>query len=105
VIAKPKEPLYTARAHDPRIPALAQECAPGPDLASLNSPMNHLTPRDVAAGPMPGPGMAGFGAVNPAMAAGPDYTCDMAGSCSPRIPLQVVAPPPVPSCGPNGIFC
>ena len=30
VIAKPKEPLYTANAHDARIPALAQECAPGP---------------------------------------------------------------------------
>jgi hypothetical protein len=56
VIAKPKEPLYTANAHDARIPALAQECAPGPGLASLNDPRHHLSPADVAAlGPMAAP--------------------------------------------------
>ena len=102
VIAKPKEPLYTANAHDQRIPALAQECAPGPDLASINSPLNHLTPRDVAsAGPM-GSDMAGFGPVT--AAASPDYVCDNAGICSPLIPLVVTEPDPVPACGP-GIIC
>jgi hypothetical protein len=102
VIAKPKEPLYTANAHDQRIPALAQECAPGPELASLNSPLNHLTPRDVAAGPPAGPGTAGFGPVT--AVAGPDYTCDNAGICSGVVPLVVKEPDPVPTCGP-GIVC
>jgi hypothetical protein len=97
VIAKPKEPLYTADAHEARIPALAQECAPGPELASLNSPLRHLSPADVAApGPMPGGGVAGFGAVNPAMAVGPAYTCEVAAVCSPAIPIVVKEPRPVP---------
>jgi hypothetical protein len=105
VIAKPKEPLYTANGHDSRIPALAQECAPGPDLASLNGPAHHLTPSDVAApGPMPGSAIAGFGTVNPAMAVTPEYICENAGSCSPKIPIVVVEPPPVPGCGP-GVAC
>ena len=100
VIAKPKEPLYTANAHDARIPAVAQECAPGPDLASLNSPLRHLTARDVASpGPAPGTNIAGFGDVNPAAAIGPDYkTCDVAGVCSPQIPIIVIEPPPVAGC-------
>jgi hypothetical protein len=103
VIAKPKEPLYTAKAHDARIPALAQECAPGPGLANLNNPMNHLTPRDVAsAGPIPGGDTAGFGPVT--MSAGPDHMCDNAGVCAPLIPLVVTEPDPVPGCGP-GIAC
>jgi hypothetical protein len=98
VIAKPKEPLYTANAHDARIPALAQECA-GPDLASLNSPLRHLTARDVASpGPAPGTSIAGFGDVNPSSAIVPAYTCDVAGSCSPQIPITVVEPPPVGGC-------
>jgi len=102
VIAKPKEPLYTANAHDARIPALAQECAPGPELASLNNPRNHLTPRDVAAGPPAGPGTAGFAPVT--AIAGPDYTCDNAGICAPVIPLVPHEPDPKPFCGP-GIPC
>jgi hypothetical protein len=96
VIAKPKEPLYTANAHDQRIPAIAQECAPGPDLASLNSPLYHLTPNDVASGPPVGPGSAGFGPVTAAIS--PKYTCDNAGVCSPLIPL-------VAGGGGNGGFC
>jgi hypothetical protein len=93
VIAKPKEPLYTAKAHEQRIPALAQECAPGPELASLNSPLNHLSPADVAApGPMPGSQIAGFGPVLPAVAPAP--TCDNAGNCSPAIPVVPVEPNP-----------
>ena len=103
VIAKPKEPLYTANAHDQRIPALAQECGPDPGLASLNSPLNHLTPRDVAsAGPIPGSESAGLGPVT--AAASPDYTCDNAGICSALIPLLVTEPDPIPACGP-GIIC
>jgi len=103
VIAKPKEPLYTANAHDQRIPTIAEECAPGPDLANLNNPLNHLTPRDVAAaGPVPGSDSAGFGPIT--AAAGPDYMCDNAGVCSPVVPLVVVEPPPDPACGP-GIIC
>src|SRR5258705_13652805 len=106
VIAKPKEPLYTANAHDARIPALAQECAPGPDLASLNSPLRHLTAEDVAApGAPPGTNVAGFGDVNPAAAIGPDYaTCQVAGVCSPKIQILVSDPTPVPGCGP-GVVC
>ena len=103
VIAKPKEPLYTAKAHDVRIPALAQECAPGPDLANLNNPLNHLTPRDVAsAGPIPGSDIAGFGPVT--MSPGPDHMCDNAGVCTALIPLVITEPDPVPGCGP-GIAC
>ncbi|HKA15715.1 MAG TPA: hypothetical protein VKH41_11905 [Myxococcota bacterium] len=105
VIAKPKEPLYTANAHEQRIPALAQECAPGPELASLNDPRYHLSPRDVAApGPMPGSNIAGFGTVNPAMAVSPDYKCDVAGVCSPVIPIVVVEPNPTTDCG-AGVIC
>jgi hypothetical protein len=89
VIAKPKEPLYTANAHDARIPALAQECAPGPELASLNDPRHHLSPADVAAlGPM----AAAFSPPQPAP--DPAYVCDQAGICSPVIPIQVVEPAP-----------
>jgi hypothetical protein len=89
VIAKPKEPLYTANAHDARIPALAQECAPGPELAALNDPRHHLSPADVAAlGPM----AAAFAPPQPAP--DPAYVCDQAGVCSPVIPIQVVEPVP-----------
>jgi hypothetical protein len=106
VIAKPKEPLYTANAHDARIPAFAQECAPGPELAALNSPLHHLTPADVAApGPMPGSGIAGFGEVNPAVAAAPGYvTCQVTGGCSQPIPIIAAEPNPVALCGP-GVAC
>jgi hypothetical protein len=87
VIAKPKEPLYTANAHDARIPALAQECAPGPQVAF--NPLNHLSPEDVAA---INPAAAAF--LPPQAAADPAYVCDNAGVCSPEIPITVVEPPP-----------
>jgi hypothetical protein len=103
VIAKPKEPLYTANAHDQRIPALAQECAPGPDLANLNNPMNHLTPRDVASGPPAGPGTAGFGPV--LAASSPDYMCDNAGVCASLIPVVAVEPDPGGFCGGGVVVC
>ncbi len=99
VIAKPKEPLYTANAHDARIPALAQECAPGPGLASLNDPVHHLSPADVAApGPMPDTFQP------PQPGPGPGYVCEQAAVCSPAIPLVVSEPDPVPGCGP-GVIC
>jgi hypothetical protein len=106
VIAKPKEPLYTANAHDARIPALAQECPMARDLASLNSPLRHLSAADVSApGPLPGSGIAGFGNVNPAAAVGPNYvSCQVSGVCSPQIPIVVREPNPVPGCGP-GVIC
>jgi hypothetical protein len=99
VIAKPKEPLYTANAHDPRIPALAQECAPGPDLASLNDPRHHLTPTDVAA---IGPVADNFRPIQGDPA--PGYVCDQAAVCSPAINIEVVEPPPVIDPCPPG-FC
>jgi hypothetical protein len=107
VIAKPKEPLYTANAHDTRIPALAQECAPGPDLASLNSPLRHLTAEDVAApGAPPGSNVAGFGNVNPAAAAGPAYAqCEVAGVCSPLVPIRATEPNPTPGCSGGPVAC
>jgi FecR protein len=99
VIAKPKEPLYTANAHDTRIPAIAQECAPGPGLASLNNPLHHLSPTDVAAiGPVPDNFKPPVAAVAPA------YVCDQAAVCSPAIPIEVVEPPPVIEPCPPG-FC
>lgn len=55
VIAKPREPLYVADAHEERIPAAEIEtCAP--DLGALASTDPHFSPtdlRDVAAGPPP----------------------------------------------------
>jgi hypothetical protein len=107
VIAKPKEPLYVASGHDVRIPAVAEACEPGPDLASLNSPLHHLTPADVAsAGPFAA-GNAGFGGVNPAAADFPGYvTCDVGGACTRPVPVEVVEPPPVfPPCGPGVPGC
>ena len=99
VIAKPKEPLYTANAHDTRIPALAQECAPGPGLASLNGPQHHLSPTDVAA---IGPVQDNF--QPPTAAVAPAYVCDQAAVCSPEIPVEAIEPPPVIDPCPAG-FC
>jgi hypothetical protein len=98
VIAKPKEPLYTADAHDTRIPAVAEVCAPGPELASLNSPLHHLTPGDVAApGPVAGLGTAGLGGIHPTGAENPgrDACVSAAGSCVLPIPFGAIEPLPV----------
>ena len=108
VIAKSKEPLYVANGHDVRIPAVADVCAPDPNLASLNSPLNHLTPADVAsAGPFPGAGNAGFGAVNPAAAQFQGYApCDVGDACSQPIPLEIFEPDPAfPPCAPGVPGC
>ena len=100
VISKPKEPLYTARAHDARIPMAAAEiCDLAPQLASLaGAPVNHLTPADVSA-PGLGPGLqtAGLGDNNPIAADLPTRTgCDVAGgSCVQPLPFVSREPAPV----------
>ncbi len=108
VIAKPKEPLYLADAHETRIPAdPAEECDLSRDFASrAGAPENHLSPADVAApGPIAGAGSAGFGGVNPTSAGSPTYaSCDVGGVCSQPIPLEVFEPPPTSICGP-GVVC
>ncbi len=108
VIAKPKEPLYTANAHDERIPAVDEVCDLGPELARLSSPLHHLTPADVAApGPVAGLGSAGLGALNPAAAQGPTrQACDASvGSCASPLPFVAVEPPPVTACAPGVPGC
>jgi hypothetical protein len=53
VIAKGSEPLYLADAHEERLGPPAQDaCALGPVIGSLDL---HLSPADVAAGPLLGP--------------------------------------------------
>jgi hypothetical protein len=53
VIAKRREPLYLADAHDERLgPPAEDACAPGPVIGALDL---HLSPADVAAGPLLGP--------------------------------------------------
>jgi hypothetical protein len=53
VIAKRNEPLYLADAHDERLGTPAQDaCALGPVIGALDV---HLSPADVAAGPLLGP--------------------------------------------------
>lgn len=108
VIAKPSEPLYTANAHDERIPAVAEVCELGPQLAQLSSPLHHLTPADVAApGPVAGLGSAGLGGSNPAMAASvARQTCDSnVGSCVAPLPFVAIEPPPVTGCAPGVPGC
>jgi hypothetical protein len=52
VIAKPDEPLYTADAHQDRLAALPDACAPG-QFAALAPHFPAIAARDVAAGPAP----------------------------------------------------
>ena len=99
VISKPKEPLYTARAHDARIAAGAPEdCDLGPAIATIaGAPGNHLTPGDVAAPPLAGIDTTGLGDRNPLGGVLNDRrACDTpAGSCAQPLPFQVFEPPPV----------
>lgn len=101
VISKPTEPLYTARAHDARIPVqVAEICEVDPDaIASLaGSPLNHLSPADVAAPPpLSGVGTAGLGFHNPKGADMPTRApCDVPGAgCVLPVPATAVEPPPV----------
>ncbi|HEY5658928.1 MAG TPA: hypothetical protein VIY27_14155 [Myxococcota bacterium] len=94
VIAKNREPLYVAQAHEDRIPALAAqvcEIDPGALAALAGDPARHLTPAAVAAaGPMVGVTSAGFGESNPSplelVAPSP---CDSPGSgCSVTVPIS-----------------
>jgi hypothetical protein len=93
VIAKSREPLYLADAHDERLGPPAQDaCALGPVIGQLDV---HLSPTDVAAGPLLGPwsGKAGgleFPSRSP---------CDEpgAGTC-----FGILDPPPVGAEVPGG---
>jgi hypothetical protein len=102
VIAKKAEPIYLARAHDERIPALADEICeidPGALAALAGDPTRHLTPADVAAaGPIAGAGTAGFGDSRPVSAGLPDRSpCDVPGSgCGVGLSLGAFAPTPGP---------
>jgi hypothetical protein len=88
VIAKPREPLYTADAHEARIPAIAQQCFPGPQLALVD-----LTPADVAAAePIPDTFQP------PPPAQSPAYVCDQVAVCSPVVPIVPIEPDPIPGC-------
>jgi hypothetical protein len=93
VIAKHREPLYLADAHDERLGPLAEDaCALGPVIGALDV---HLSPADVAAGPLLGPwsGKAG-GPLFP-----PRSPCDEPGSgaC-----LGIVDSPPIGGDVPGG---
>ncbi len=85
VIAKRNEPLYLADAHDERLGTPAQDaCALDPVIGALDV---HLSPADVAAGPLLGPwsGKAG-GLELPSRS-----PCDEPGSGC----VRGVAPPPI----------
>ena len=99
VISKTTEPLYTAKAHEHRIPALAAEvCSIDPGLlASMaGAPENHLSPEDVAAPPPPpSVATAGLGTLSPALALTPNRAaCDSPGACGLPTPTVVVEPDP-----------
>jgi len=108
VIAKPKEPLFLADAHDTRIPAdPAEACDLSQDFAvRAGDPANHLSPADVSApGPMPGAGSAGFGGVNPSSAGSPTYaSCDVGGVCAVPVPSEAFEPPPTSIPGAPGVI-
>jgi hypothetical protein len=97
VISKKTEPLYVAKSHDKRIPALAnQVCEIDPALlaALAGAPGNHLSPADVSA-PGPATTTAGLGAVAPGAGGNPVQTgCDLGGTCGVPTPAQVVVPQP-----------
>lgn len=82
VIAKPGEPLYTARAHEARIPiAAAEECGVDPNLlaARAGDPLHHLSPADVAAPPP----LAGISRpARPDPITSHRQPCDNPGSCN-----------------------
>jgi len=101
VISKPTEPLYTAKAHEARIPVtVAQACEIDPDaIASLaGAPGLHLAPGHVAAPPpVAGIGTAGLGLGNPqGSALTPRSPCDSPGAgCALPLPVVPREPPPV----------
>ena len=98
ILAKPHEPLYSAKGHDHQIALL-----PLPyDAAFADPAANHFDTSDVAAGP---PGL-GFGdPISP-----PEYQrdpCDVPGSgCAtgPAPPIIIEPPPDTGGCAP-GVIC
>ena len=102
VISKKTEPLYTARAHAQRIPALVAEvCEINPGLlaALASSPENHLSPLDVAAPPpAPPTSTAGLGVLSPSIGITPvRAACDAPGACG--TPVATVVDEPAPGTG------
>ena len=94
VISKPKEPLYTAKAHEERQPMdVAEVCDLGPELAQLSSPLHHLSPRDVASPPPPaGDAVGDSSAIVAAVSPVGHDSCDLAaGACFLGLPLDVPA--------------
>jgi hypothetical protein len=89
VISKKTEPLYTAKAHEERIPALAEQvCDVDPALlaALAGSPADHLSPADVSA-PGPVASSAGFGEFDPAVGdVAMRVSCDEPGTCGAATP-------------------
>ena len=99
VISKKTEPLYTAKAHDDRIPALAEQvCEVDPALlaALAGSPADHLSPADVSApGPAPSDS-AGFGEFDPTVGdVAMRVSCDEPGTCGAATPSFGFEPQPV----------
>jgi len=102
VISKPKEPLYHADAHEQRLPIdVAEICDLGPQLAQLGSPLDHLSPADVAAGPPLG--------LDPLVPlAAPDLVpepCDIDPLACQGRALRAIEPPPIAGCAPGVSNC
>lgn len=84
VIAKSREPLYTARAHDQRLGSPSEDlCSLGPVIGALDL---HLSPVDVAAGP-PSPPWSGL---PPTLALPVRSPCELPGATC----AVIVEPPP-----------
>ena len=106
VISKKTEPLYTAKAHDERIPALAEQvCEVDPALlaALAGAPADHLSPADVAApGPAPSDS-AGLGSLDPAVGdVAMRVSCDEPGTCGAATPSFGFEPQPAGGPAPAG---
>jgi len=97
VISKKTEPLYSAKAHEERIPALAEQvCEVDPALlaALAGSPADHLSPADVSA-PGPAADSAGFGKLDPAVGdVAMRVSCDEPGTCGAATPSFGFEPAP-----------
>ena len=87
VIAKPKEPLYTANAHDQRIPALAQECAPRPRarVAQRSAATTSRRPTSPRWDRWPGSDSAGLRPGEPGRRRAPLRRCDIGGHPARRV--------------------
>jgi len=97
VIAKPTEPLYTADAHDQRIPAAPDEFCEF-EVAS-GSPTDHLSPLDVAS---PGPGVLTGPDFAPLAFQGPGQNGCEGGGPGCALPLPIVVEPGQAVGGPAG---